>query len=157
MLSFFSQAAFAEVKVAVVDQLAAIANTKEVKSLEKKFEVEIEAEKGKLVALSDEITELEKRLQKEGDVMSAAESDRVQSDIKDKQLDRNVLIKKLQNRNQTAQQEIIRTLSPKFKEVMEKIQKDENYDLILERRATLWANEKYDITDKVTSSIDAIK
>lgn len=150
--------AFAEdINIAVVDQLAAIFNTEEAKVLTEKYKVELEAERAKLVALDNEVAELEGRLDKENEVMSQTEAMRLSSDIKDKQLDRNVLIKKLRNRNQDAQQEIAGTLGPLFEQVMKDIQEERQFDLILQKQAALWASDKFDITQDVTRKIDALK
>jgi outer membrane protein len=146
-----------DISIAVVDQFAAILNTDVAQSLTEKYKVELEAERGKLVALDNEVAELEGRLQKESEVMSQSEMMRLSSDIKDKQLDRNVLIKKLRNRNQDAQQEIVGALGPKLEEVMQEIQEERDFDLILQKQAALWASEKYDITQEVTSKINKLK
>ncbi len=145
-----------DVNIAVVDQFAAILNTDQAQSLTEKYKTELEAERGKLVALDNEMAELEGRLEKEKDVMSQSEVMKLSSEIKDKQLDRNVLIKKLRNRNQDAQQEIIGALGPKFEEVMKKIQEERHFDLILQKQAALWASEKYDITKEVTDKINSL-
>lgn len=151
------QAQAEEMSIAVVDQFAAILNTDQAKTLTDKYKVELEAERGKLVALDNEVAELEGRLEKEGEVMSQSEMMRLSSDIKDKQLDRNVLIKKLRNRNQDAQQEIVGALGPKFEEVMKEIQEERDFDLILQKQAALWASEKFDITQEVTGKINKLK
>jgi len=146
----------AELKLAVVDQFAAILETQQAKTLTQRYKTELEAERGKLVALDSEINELEQKLSSEGDVMSQSETRQISSDIKDKQLDRNVLVKKLRNRNQDAQQEIIGALGPKFEKVMTAIQDERGFDLILQRQAALWASEEYDITAEITQKIDKI-
>lgn len=143
--------------IAIVDQFAAIVNTKQAQNLTDKYKIELEAEKGKLVALDNQVSELEKRLEKEGDVMSQSEMVSTSSKITNMKLDRNVLIKKLRNRNQDAQQEIIGALGPKFETVMKEIQTERKFDLILQKQAALWASEKYDITSDVTKRIDALK
>ena len=99
LLSGLNAIAAEEINIAVIDQFAAIFNTQEAKDLTDHYKIELEAERAKLVAVDNEITELEARLEKESEVMSQNEVLRLSSDIKDKQLDRNVLLQKLQNRN----------------------------------------------------------
>lgn len=146
-----------EISIAVVDQFAAILNTEQAKALTDKYKTELEAERGKLVALDTQVSEMEAKLEKERDVMSQSEMMRMSSEVKNLQLDRNVLIKKLRNRNQDAQQEIVGALVPKFEEVMKKIQEERKLDLILQKQAAIWAAEEYDITQEVTKKIDAMK
>jgi len=143
--------------IAVVDQFAAIMETDEAQKLHEQYKTEVEAERGKLVALDSEVTELNARLEKEGEVMSSSEVNRLKSSIEDKQLDRNVLIKKVRNRTQDVQQEIASALGAKFQEVMTKIQDERSYDLILQKQAALYASDKYDITQEVTAKINKMK
>ncbi len=157
LISFSAMTTAADLKVAVIDQVGALLKSEEAQKMLDAYKMDIETDRGKIIALEKEMTSMSERLEKDSLVLNQSEITRIKTEIQDKQLDRNVLIKKLKNKNQAAQQQIMSQLGPKMEKVLEKIQEKEKYDIILSRQSLIWADPKFDITEKVTKELNKMK
>ncbi|MES2662092.1 MAG: OmpH family outer membrane protein, partial [Pseudomonadota bacterium] len=120
-------------RIAVLDQFGALLETTEAQKLLESYKAEAEADRGKILAIEDEMKKADAKLAKEADVMSATEASNLRSSMQDKQLDRNVLIKKLQNKNQEAQKQILAAVGPKLEKILKEMTDEGDYDMILQR------------------------
>jgi outer membrane protein len=140
-------------KVAVIAFQVAVAQTNEgqrdFSDLQKKFE----PKRTTLKAQSDEIDNLKKQLQAQGDKLSPAESaSRTKAiDDKTKQLQR--AAEDAQNDFQTEVQEMYNTLASKVYEVVSSVAKDSGYTLVIDvsqqQSPVLWAADATNITQAV--------
>jgi outer membrane protein len=140
-------------KVAVIAFQVAVAQTNEgqrdFSDLQKKFE----PKRTQLKGLSDEIDNLKKQLQAQGDKLSAAESAARTKTIDDKtkQLQRSA--EDAQNDFQTEVQEMYNTLASKVYEVVSSYAKGQGYTLVIDvsqqQSPVLWAADSTNITQQV--------
>jgi outer membrane protein len=148
-----SAAPVGPVKIAVIAFQVAVAQTNEGQrnfaDLQKKYE----PKEAQLKALNDEIENLKKQLQAQGDKLSDAErASRTKTiEDKDKQLQRSV--EDTRNDFQTEMQELYNTLASKVYDVLASYAQQQGYTLVLDvaqqQNPVLYANESSNITKQI--------
>ena len=146
-------------KVGIVSIQDAIANTnegkKELDALQQKFA----PRQASLQAQNDELENIKKQLQAQGDKLSDDErSSRVRSATeKQKSLQRSA--EDFQNEVQTAEQEILNRLGKKMLDVMEKYARENGYSVVLDvsnpQTPVLYANPGTNITKNLIDAYNA--
>lgn len=141
-------------KIGVVDTQKVLENYEKYIEADKLLKTAQARLKERLDAMGKDITTLQERKEKTELFVEEAQTAKLEEDIRKKQLE--------------AQQELNRgreALLQKEKELLEPIFKDiekliietgkaEKYDLILNKQAVLYVNEKYDMTDKLIKAIN---
>lgn len=149
--------AAAELKIASLDVQRAIGESEEAQVAVEKLQQELGGEQEALQALNTEITGLQERLRKDGEVLSETEKRKLQKDIEDKQIDYQFQVNKLQKALNDRQQDIIGAMAPKLDAVLKDIIAVDGYDLIVHRQNVLYVNSKHDITRRVTEKLNEKK
>ena len=144
----------AEMNIVVLDSVSAILASEEAKVLAEAANKEMEAEQTELQAIARQMQELNTKLQTDGEVMSATEKRKIGKDIEDMQIDLQFRSQKLQKEVQDRRQEILQALAPKFDTVLKDIIQVDQIDLILAPNALQYANNKHDITRRVTEKLN---
>ncbi len=147
-------AAHAEMNLVVLDQVRAILESDEAKVLITAAETEMKTQQDELRGLADQRKALTDKLQKDGEVMSPTEQRQVQKDIEDLEIDLQFRSQKLQKEVQDKRQEILVALAPKFQTILNDLIEVEGYDMILAPNSVLYANNKNDITRRVTERMN---
>lgn len=147
--------AAAELKVAVLDTQRALAESEEAKALIERINRELKEEQEEVQTLGESIRQLNEKLGKDGEVMSASEKRKAQKEIEDKQIDYQFLVNKLQKEVNDRRNELLQQMVPKVDAVLKDLIASEGYDLILERANLRYANAKHDITRQVTEKLNA--
>lgn len=146
--------AAAQLNVAVVDTAQAIQQSEEAKNFAETIRQELEPESEELGGLRDEIVALEQKVVDEGDVMSEQERLRHAKDIENKRIDLDFGAKKLEKALQDRQAELLQTMAPKVRAIVNDLVEVERYDLVFERRNVAFVNPRHDITAKVTEKLN---
>jgi outer membrane protein len=149
--------AFADLKIAVVNVQRAIGESNEAKALIAKLEADTSADQAAIKALGADITKVQEKFNKDGDVMSDAEKRKLQKEIEDKQIDYQFRVNKFQKTVNERQQEILSQMAPKLDAVLQDIITKEQYDLVIHRQNVVYINAKYDITAQVTEMLNQKK
>ena len=149
-------AAFAEVKIAVVDVQNAILQSEEAKRLLGQIKEEFKTDQEALLRIRTEGTAMVERLTKDADVMSEAAKRKLQQEIESKNNDLVYQGKKLQRRIEERQGELFQGVDVKVQKAIEELVLSEDYDLILPRQAALYVGELYNITRKVTEKLNEL-
>jgi outer membrane protein len=147
-------------KIAVIAFQVAVAQTNEGQrnfaDLQKKFE----PRRQQLKTLNDEVENLTKQLQAQGDKLTEAErASRASAvDLKKKQLDRNA--EDAQNDFQQEMQEVYNTLASKVYDVMQTYAQQQGYTLVLDvsvqQSPVLYANAGTNVTKQVIDAYNTI-
>lgn len=153
-LAWAAPAAVAEIKIAVVDSIKAIGQSEEAKLFGEAAGKELEVEAKAVQALQTEVTELQKRLQDEGEVMAEAERRKVHKEIENKRIDLEFRAQKLQKERQDQQTEFLQVMAPKVQAIVNDLVEVERYDLVFERSNVGYVNPRHDITAKVTEKLN---
>jgi outer membrane protein len=147
----------AGLKIAVVNVQRAIGESEEAKTLIAKLESDLAADNTAVKNLNSQVTQLQEKLVKDGDVMSDAEKRKLQKEIEDKQADLQFQVNKLQKVVNERQQEILGQMAPKLDAVLKDIIAKEQYDLVVHRQNVLYVDPKHDITTQVTEALNQKK
>ena len=107
--------------------------------------------------LGAEITQLQDKFNKDGDVMSDPEKRKLQKEIEDKQIDYQFRVNKFQKTVNERQQDILSQMAPKLDAVLKDIIAKDQYDLVIHRQNILYVDAKYDITAQVTEKLNQKK
>jgi len=152
----FAAHAQAAGKVAVLDPEGAIINTDEAQKRLKALAAQPDFDKDKkeLERLAKEGQDMQKQMQKDASIMSAAQKDEARKKLEGKANDIEYLRRKLAGRQQEAMQGVMEDMDGKFKKVVTDLIKSENIGLLLNKRAAMHADNSYDITSRVTEALN---
>jgi len=149
----------AGLKVGIVNIQDAIANTNEGKKELDALQQRFSPKQAELKTQNDEVENLKKQLQAQGDKLSDDErSNRVKTiEVKQKSLQRN--FEDAQNEFQQAEQEVVNRLGKKMLEVLEKYAKSNGYAMILDvsnpQTPVLYASPGANITKELVDAYNA--
>jgi len=149
--------AFAELKIAVIDTQRALLESEEARQLMQSAQTDLQGDQTQLQTLGQQIVGLREQFQKDAEVMSESDRRTRQKEIEDKQIEYEFLGNKLQKSVNDRRQELGQQMVPKLEAVLKDLTDQEQYDLILERGALLYADPKHDITKRVTDMLNAKK
>jgi outer membrane protein len=159
VLSVMSAVSFAETKIAVLNQEAAIFSTAVAKARFEKLEktADYAATKAKLDAISADLKALQESANKEGATWSAEKKTEIGKKMQGLQQDGQFNAKKLQASRQEAAEAIAQELSQKYQTSLKQVVDAEKIGLLLNSTAAIFATPEYDITAKVTDLINKAK
>ena len=149
--------AVAELKVAVLDVQTAVLSSDEAKKFIEQVKKETGPDEEKLKCISEEGRKLQERMQKDGPIMSEDEKRKLAEKIEEKAVNYKYLVGKLQSTQRDKQQELLSKMNPKVEKAVTEIIKAEQFDLVLQRQAVVYAVSALDITAKVTDRINQQK
>lgn len=147
----------AELKIAVINPLGAISGTEQYKKAVAQLEKDTADQKAKLMMLQTDLNVCKQRLSTDGATMSATEQAKLKTDCEAKYRDFQGLG---QNYNKIAsdrEQAILKDIGPKFQKAVDALAKEGGYDLIVQKDALLFAKPAFDVSEQVTTRINAIK
>jgi len=101
-----------------------------------------------LVTLQDEIKKIEDRLQRDGAILSDAETQRLERDLVAKQRKLKTAQNEFQEELSLRQNEELNKLRRQIAEVIIEVAKEDNFDLILET-GVVFASDRANVTEKV--------
>jgi outer membrane protein len=149
-----SPAAYAELKVAVLDTQRAIVESEGGKAFLAKVNAELKKDQDDAKRIQDELKALQEKLQKDAAVMSDEDKRLASKQLEDKQIDLQFIVNKLQKAVQDRREELMRDMVPRVDAALKDLIELEGYDLIAERQSFHYVNNKHDITRKVTEKLN---
>jgi outer membrane protein len=143
-------------KVAVLDPEAAVLSTDEAQKRLKALAAQPEFDKDKkeFERLAKEGQDMQKQMQKDSAIMSPAQKEEARKKLEGKANDIEYLRRKLAGKQQEAMQGIMEEMQAKYTKAVTDIIKAENIGLLVNKRAVMHADNSYDITSKVTESLN---
>lgn len=144
-------------KIAVLDPEAAVLGTDEAQKRLKALAAQPDFDKDKkeLERLAKEGQDMQKQIQKDSAIMSAAQKDEARKKLEGKASDIEYLRRKLAGRQQEAMQGVMEEMQAKYTKVVNDLIKSENIGLLLSRRGVvIHADNSYDITGKVVEGLN---
>lgn len=142
-------------KLGVVDSNRVLKNYQKALDADKLLKNAEARLKKNLDEISEEIRTLREKKEKTELFVEEAQTAKIENQIQLKQMEAQ---QELERGRQTLIEKNQELMNPIFKELEQliiKTGKDENYDLIIDKQAALYFNEKYDITDKLIILINA--
>ena len=147
-------AAFAEMKIVVLDPVRAILESDEGKVLVEATNKEMAAEQNELRSMAETLQAQQTKLQKDGEILSDAEKRKIIKEIESMQADLQFGSQKLQKTAQDKRQEILQTLAPKYDTVLKDLIQIDQIDMILAPNSLQYSNDKHDITRRVVEKLN---
>lgn len=152
-----TQAAFAEdLKIGVLNWQGALLGTKKVQDRLKKLRSEFSAEEGEVKRVAKEVDDLQKKMKKDGAVMSDSEKVKMAKKLEEGLSDYKYLGSKLQKQVNERQQEILFEMRPNLERAVKDVIDAGKYDLVLDGQALLFVKPSHDITGLVTKKLNEI-
>jgi outer membrane protein len=152
-----SPSAYAEMKIVVLDPVRAILESEEGKVLIEAANKEMQPDSDQLRSDAEALQTLQAKLQKDGEVMSDSDKRKTVKELESMQTDLQFGSQKLQKEAQDRRQEILQALAPQYDKVLKDLIQIDQIDLILQPNALQYANQKHDITKRVTEKLNEAK
>jgi outer membrane protein len=141
-------AATAEYKISFVEVPRLLRDAPQVEKVRNKLKQEFSRRNDDLVAQRQQMLKLQEKLQRDGAIMSASETKRLERDILSRQRKLKSAQTEFQEDLSLRQNEELGKLRKLIGEVIVQVAKEDKIDLVLES-GVVYASERTDITDKV--------
>lgn len=141
-------------KLGVVDTQRVLDNYGKFKDANEILQTADKRLKDKLEGLFQEIRTLQEKLTKTELFLEKPQTEELQNQIKTKE---DEFLRERQSGEQALldkQKELMEPILKEIEDLIKKIGKEQNYDLIISKQAALYFNEKYDITDSLIDTIN---
>ncbi|RKU28622.1 hypothetical protein C6497_07625 [Candidatus Poribacteria bacterium] len=141
-------------KLGVVDTQRVLDNYGKFKDANEILQTADKRLRDKLEGLFQEIRTLQEKLTKTELFLEKPQTEELQNQIKTKE---DEFLRERQSGEQALldkQKELMEPILKEIEELIKKIGKEQNYDLIISKQAALYFNEKYDITDSLIDTIN---
>ena len=152
MLCVISAPAYAETKVGVVNFLRMMEEAPQAKTAQSKIESEFAPREQKLVALQKEIRKLQDKLEKDGAVMSEAQSKKLEREALSKGRDLKRSREEFRDDLNIRKNEVTAQLQRQMLEATRALAKEKGFDIIL-GQGVVYANKRADITNLVLEKL----
>ena len=121
--------------------------------IETALKAEFEAQQKSLMQMQEQLIKESEDYKRDSAILSAEEKAKKQTAFEEKQREFMRLSNNFNEQKTLRSNQELQTLLDAVKEVVEKIAVENGYDVVLQRGAAVYANEKYDITSKVMDSL----
>lgn len=153
----FMGTAQAEMKIAVVDQMAAVMNSEPAKVIVEQIRAKLEKEQAKGMAIQKDLEGLNEKYERDGAIMSESEMRKLKQEVEDKQMEAQYVAQRVRKRQKEGEEEILKAIGPKFRKAITDLMEEGGYAMILQRQAAIEIATSIDITEKVTAKINEQK
>lgn len=153
---FFTQQAYAQ-EIAVLGVQQALLNTKAAAAFREKLKKDFSDDESQVVDLQKQARALRDKIQKNAGLASKDELQQQQMQFRKVFAEYQKQAQHLQEEQGKREQAFIRTMKPKLDKVVRNLIKGGKIDLIISKRATIYADDAFDITAKVTELLDKEK
>jgi len=153
-LFVFSQAASAQLKIAVVDIQRAVFESAEIKKADAEMQATFKPRQEKINLLVSEIQALQTQLQNSNGKLTPAQEADIQANYSKKQRELKYSNDDLQTDSDAFRNETLQKSSVKMNEVIKKVAEAKGLDLVLDLQATHYLKPALDITTEVIAAYD---
>jgi outer membrane protein len=151
-LLLFAGAARAELKIGFVDLAKLSENAPQIISAQGKIDAEFSSREKELVALQRKIGKMEEELSTNGAVMSESERSTKEREILSKRRELKRSQDEFRDDLNIRKNEILKQVNVEIGNVIDKIAKEEKYDLII-AQGVMFASDRVDITDHILKKL----
>ena len=139
--------------IATVDLGKVMSEIPQTKAIKSKLNTEFDSRIREMQRMETEGQTLASKLKKDESFMSAAEKTKSQRRLAELQAEFNVKAQALQEDQRRRYGEEQKKVIEKIKTAVDSIAKSEGYDMVLNRQAVLFTDEKYDISTQVIQQV----
>lgn len=144
-------------KIGVLDWQQLLTKAPQAEEAGKRLEKEFQARKDKLINKQKEFQSKQEKLQRDRDTMSDAERVKSDKDLTKLQQDLRHMDEELRSDYTARHREEMDDFIKIVREVVDKLAAEEKYDLVIPQEATLFMNERIDVTEKVLQRLSKTK
>ena len=117
----------------------------------------ISAQQQQAKSLSQELQQLQQRLQKDGDVMSESERNSVTQQLREKGGKFQQLRGQISQAQQQAEQQYLKSAKPQLDQAIQRVVDEHDLDMVVDRDAVVYSGDSLDVTDEVTKIFNSLK
>src|SRR5436190_15526737 len=136
-------------KIGVLDWQQLSSKAPQAEEAVKRLDKEFQGPKDKLVNKQKEFVAKRDKLQRDKDVLSPAERGKREKELAKLEQDLRRMDEELRSEVQTRQREELDNFLAIVREVVDKLAKEEKYDLVLPQETTFFMSDRIDVTEKV--------
>ncbi|WP_207061752.1 OmpH family outer membrane protein [Motiliproteus sp. SC1-56] len=140
--------------IAVLDIESAIRASKPADEFRQQLNEEFSTEQAQLRQLQEQGNALQEKAQKEADFLSEEERQRLMGDIQAKYQEFQQLSNRLKQRSQQREQAFLEQLRPQVEAILQKMVDDQDIDVILNKKALVYAKPDLDLTQAVVDKLN---
>ena len=141
------------IDIATVDLGKVMSEIPQTKAIKSKLNTEFDSRIREMQRMETEGQTLASKMKKDESFMSAAEKTKSQRRLAELQAEFNVKAQALQEDQRRRYGEEQKKVIEKIKTAVDSIAKSEGYDMVLNRQAVLFTDEKYDISTQVIQQV----
>lgn len=143
-----------ELKIGILDFQRIVEKSKMAKDMNKKIEDEFKPRHEKILAAQNALQDKLAELKKNQAILSESQNEKMQEEVINKRREVERLTEDFQRDLQQAQAKASKQFSEKVQTEVDKIGKEEKFDLIIQKAAVVYSSESFDVTDKVLKKIN---
>lgn len=144
-------------KIGVLDWQQLLTKAPQAEEAGKRLEKEFQARKDKLINKQKDFQAKQEKIQRDRDTMSDAERSKSEKELTKLQQDLRHMDEELRSDYTARHREEMDDFIKIVREVVDKLAAEEKYDLVLPQEATLFMNERIDVTEKVLQRLAKAK
>lgn len=153
-LGFGSVAVATDTRIGVLDWQVLLTKAPQAEAAAKRLEKEFQAPKDKLVNKQKEYQTKREKMQRDADVMSAAEKGKKDKELAKMEQDLRRMDEEFRSDYTTRHREEMDNFIKEVKDIVDKVAEEEKYDLVLPQEATLYVADRIDVTEKVLEKLE---
>ncbi|WP_028117296.1 OmpH family outer membrane protein [Ferrimonas senticii] len=153
VLATLAPAAQAAQKIAVINMQGLVAQHPNAEGLQQRVQDAFAERVTEMQKMQEQGIEMQQKLEKDGAMMSADQRTEIERKMQSLQADMQLKGKALQEDMQKKGQEEQRVILMEIGKAVEKVAKAEGYDIVLEARSVMWADESNNISAKVLEAV----
>lgn len=147
----------ADSNIAVVDMERALFLSDAAKAAVSEFEKTNKSDIDKLKSLQQDLMAAQKRVEKEGDIMSEADRRTLKNEVEQKTQEYQFYGRKLQQLEEAWKRELFQKQSPELEKILNEIIEKEGYDVVLNAQVVIYKSPAVDITKLLLERLNAKK
>ncbi|WP_110648020.1 OmpH family outer membrane protein [Salinicola peritrichatus] len=143
-------------EVGVLDWREALMSSDSAQASMNQLKNRISSQQQQAQSLSEELQQLQQRLQKDGDVMSESERNSVTQQLRQKGGQFQQLRGQISQAQQQAEQQYLKSAKPKLDQAIQKVVSEHDLDMVIDRDAVVYSEDSLDITSEVTQIFNSL-
>lgn len=150
----FAAGAEQKLKIGVLDVPQILQHSSQMERQAAKLKKQFKPRSDKMTAIQKTIADNEAKLKRDATIMSQAEVKKLRDKVVTQRKDLRRMEEDYYQDAQNAQKEVMNAMMVKINNIVQKIAKNEHYDLILQRGSIAFASERVDITKQVIKELE---
>ena len=155
VMSVMSMPAMAN-EVGVIDWRQALLDSDAAQRSMNELKNQIGDKKQRAESLSQELQQLQQKLQQDGAVMSDSERSSAQQELRAKGSEFQQLRQQIQSMQQEKEQSFMQSAKPKLDRAIEQVVERHDLDLVVDRDAVVYSEDGLDVTEEVTRIFNSL-